>query len=420
MQREAVERQLQEDYGEDGYLYPDYGGYCVANVPGSLFARLGADTADRLPSNAFRGIDGDVDVVLVCLIDGFGYRLWNRYEGEYDVLSTFDTDGSVTPLTSVYPSETAAAMTSIHTGAFPAEHHLLGWFQYLAEVDLTVASLPFMTADGTPATDRAPAADPGMLFAAEAIYQQGARDGVDSVVVHPADIANSGYTRLATAGAESVGYGSVEDLPGIVDDAMTGVDHPAYVFVYLPHVDAAGHEVGTEHEGFRAAADAALSGVDRIFHAIDPRVAERTMAVLTADHGLVDTVPSDNIDLNGIGSVWRHLRRDPAGEPIPPFGSARNVHFHLEPGGIGPVREALEPLDALVMTRAEATDRQLFGPTGYGEAFDRRCGDLIVSHRDRALWHREHERRFVSHHGGLNPAEMLVPFGVARLSRLSG
>lgn len=408
------------EYAEDGYLYPDYEGFCVANVPGSLFARLGAGTADRLPDTALRGMAGNAETVLVCLIDGFGYRLWERYEGDYDVLSTFETDGSVTPLTSVYPSETAAAMTSLHTGAYPAEHHLLGWFQYLDQIDLTVASLPFVTADGTPAADRNPAAHPRMLFAGEAVYTRAGRDGISSAVVHPADIADSGYTRRATAGAVSVGYRSLHGLPRTVGETLSRDDDPDYVFVYLPQVDAAGHDVGTEHPSFHNTVDTALSTVEAIYESVESEVADRTLAVLTADHGLVDTVPADNIDLHGIDTVWQHLRTDPSGNPIPPFGSARNVHFPLEPNGVAAVESALAPLDARVLTRAEAIDRELFGPVGYGPAFERRCGDLIVSHRDRALWHREHERTFVSHHGGLNPVEMLVPFGVGRLSSLFG
>ncbi len=417
MNRDAVERKLIDVHGDDGYLYPDYDGYCVANVPGSLLSRLGAETADRLPGDAMPEMADGADIVLVFLIDGFGYRLWRRFESEYPLLAAFDDRGSVTPLTSVYPSETAAAMTTIHTGLFPSEHRLLGWFQYLDEVDLTVASLPFLTADGTPAADRKPAADPSMLFDGVALYDRAVE--VNSAVVQPSDVVTSGYSRLVTTGAESVGYGSLTELPGIIGDTVNHIDDPAYVFAYLPQIDAAGHQVGTRDDRFHDTLDSVVSTVESAVSGIDDSVAKRTLAVIMADHGLVDTIPESNIDLNDIEGLWEHLRRDPDGRPIPPFGSARNLHLHLDSDGIDPVAERLSSLDAVVMRKTEAIDRELFGPPGYGSAFERRCGDLIVSHWDRALWHRERERTFVSHHGGLHPDEMLIPLATAQLSRLT-
>ena len=413
MHRAEIERRLTERTDADGYLYPDYDGYCVANVPGSILSRLGASTEDRLPPQAFRAAPEEFDIALVWLLDGFGYRLWNRYESDFQLLSTAADLGSVTPLTSVYPSETAAAITTIHTGRVPSEHHLLGWFQYLDSLDLTVASLPFVTPEGTPVTDRRATADPRMLFEGTAVYERAANEGIDSTVIQPAEVSGSEYSTLVTAGATSVGYDGLRTLPATVRNALEQVDPPAYVFVYLPQIDAAGHEVGTQAPEFHEAVADVIETSTVAMAELDRETAERTMAVVTADHGLLDTTPSTKFDVSAIDGFWEALRRDGDGNPIPPSGSARNLHLHLDDGRESDVRDMLSAVDARVFTRAAAKDRQLFGPRGYGAAFDRRCGDLVVSPLEGALWHRERERSFVSHHGGLHPDEMMVPFAAA-------
>jgi len=94
------------------------------------------------------GVETDVDVVVVALVDGFGYEQFRRDRDRYDLLSRLVERGRVTPLTSIYPSETAAAITTLHTASLPVEHGLLGWDLYVEEEDLLLETLPFRTKDG--------------------------------------------------------------------------------------------------------------------------------------------------------------------------------------------------------------------------------------------------------------------------------
>src|SRR6185369_9878267 len=47
-------------------------------------------------------------------------------------------------LQSLFPSTTAAALTSVATGRWPAQHAVLGWWTRLPELDLTATILPFV------------------------------------------------------------------------------------------------------------------------------------------------------------------------------------------------------------------------------------------------------------------------------------
>ncbi|MHC3437201.1 alkaline phosphatase family protein [Natrialbaceae archaeon A-gly3] len=155
---------------------------------------------------------------------------------------------------------------------------------------------------------------------------------------------------------------------------------------------------------------------------LEPDVAERTLFMLTADHGIVDTVPEENVDLVS-REWWSKLedtfRRDADGSPRLPTGSPRNTHVHVRPDRLEDARELLEDgIDGYVFPKADALDRDLFGSAASSALFEQRCGDLIAVQRNRGLcWHGD-DRWMVGMHGGLTHEEMLVPMAVGRLDSL--
>jgi predicted AlkP superfamily pyrophosphatase or phosphodiesterase len=199
-------------------------------------------------------------------------------------------------------------------------------------------------------------------------------------------------------------------------------------FAYLPQVDAAGHRVGTGHSEYRSAVadvDGALAAafervrdVGTTAGSVDP---DRTLLLVTADHGHVDTGPRTNVDLRGprFAPLWGLFRRRDDGTAVPPTGSPRQLHLHLrdDPEAGTAARRLLDrELDALVLSKDEAFERELWGPGVAVPEFRRRCGDLVVVPRRRGVWYDGAELGYVGMHGGLTREEMLVPLAAARLS----
>ncbi|MEF8774000.1 MAG: alkaline phosphatase family protein [Halobacteriales archaeon] len=398
--------------GPDGYVYPDYGGYSFHRVVPTLLDLLGGDVAtDRtLPNDVLRPIERDVNRVLLLFVDGFGDAVWRRHVDD-PLVSAFETAGHLTPLTSIYPSETAAAVTSHHTGLTAGEHGAIGWDQWVPDADSVVQTLPF-TAGDRPADEAG--AKPADLFVGDPLYPSA---GIDAALVQPSESVDSTYTRRATAGMGRRGYEEIDEFARVARDAVAGADGPTLIDAYLPHVDAAAHSAGTESDAFALAVASVSRGVRDLLDGLDRTSAERTLVVLTADHGLLDTEPATNVDLRTVDGVWDHLRRR-NGDRIPPVGSGRNVHLFLEPGSVPAVREAIENrVAALTFTREEALDAGLFGPAA-GERIRERCGDLVIVPRSKTVWHDPEKLEYVGMHGGLAPEEMLVPFAVARASAL--
>lgn len=400
--------------GPEGYVYPDYDGYCFHRVVPTLLDLLGGDVDGdlTLPADVLGDEDRDFDRVLLLFVDGFGDDLWHRHADD-PLLSAFESAGRVTPLTTTYPSETAAAVTSHHTGLTTADHGAIGWDQWVERLGETIQTLPFTVDEEVDAGSVGATADD--LFVGDSLYGE---TGVDVTLIQPESHSESTYTRAATAGATRFGYEGLDDFERTTREAIESPNGPALVDSYLPHVDAVAHASGHDSDPFREEVDRVFDAIRSLLSGISDAKAERTLVVLTADHGLVDTNPETNVDVRDLDGVWEHLRTH-EGEPIPPAGSGRNVHLFVEQGHLETVREAVErQVDCLTFTREEAIEEELYGPTT-GERFRERCGDLVVVPRDKTVWHDPAKLQFVGMHGGLAPEEMLVPFAAAGASNLT-
>jgi hypothetical protein len=224
-----------------------------------------------------------------------------------------------------------------------------------------------------------------------------------------------------TPGATQHEYGDLAAFGDRLAEVTTEAGTPGYVYGYLPHVDHVSHRSGTGSDDFQATLEAVCEQLSAFLDGMDVATAERTLLLVTADHGHLNTDPERNVDLSGNGILMDNLRRHADGTPVRFSGSMRNVHLHLQEGTVAETRSALADLDAHVFTREEALDRNLFGDRSVSEAFRRRCGDLILTHEALGTWFGDvesDELDLVGMHGGLTPAEMLVPFAAVRADRL--
>ena len=413
---------LRAAYEDAGYVYPAYRDRCFADAPESALSLLSDSFPRNLPDEAFAGLlDGEIENVVLLVVDGFGLDQWTRLRSELRLLEAFESDGTVTPLTSTYPSETAAAITTLHTGLLPVEHGLLGWNQYLDSIDESIQTLPYSLQDGTPVRDEYPLANPRELFDGDAIYGDAKGQGIDTHVTQPQHIAGSISSELTTAGAETHGYWNVADMAVTLREVVANGDEPTHVTAYVPNVDSISHVTGTETARYdaqvRMVTDAIRTG---FLEDLDPDTAERTAFLVTADHGHTNVDQSDAVDLS-VPAVQDCLERGADGEPIPPQGGPRNVQFHVADGRVGTLLEYLEEKageDVLLFTETEYRERGLFGSNHAepGETFDSRAPDLLGVHRESPMWHEADDK--IGVHGGMTPAEMIVPFAAARASDL--
>src|SRR5699024_9611261 len=229
---------------------------------------------------------------LVVLLDGVGADLLAEHRALTPTLRRLESE--ITRVRTVAPSTTASAMVSLHTGAPPLRHGVLG---YLTRDPRSGRSLNQLT--GSPGTD------PREWMPLPTPVESGTRRAVQ---VAPAKHEGSHLSGVAFRGWEFLGHGRGDRVQA-VRTALHRAGPDGLVHLHVDDVDHAGHRHGVDSEPWRTA----LAEVDALVGALLRRLPRGTRIHLTADHGMVDTSPQHTIDLAAHPQLLR-LVDEAAGE----------------------------------------------------------------------------------------------------------
>lgn len=421
--------ELRSELETDGRIRPSYGRWGVSNVPDTVADLLGV-SADRPLSNAaiaslYAEEDAPIEHVVVVVIDGVGWLQFHELASSTEQLRRLRDSATISPLTSTYPSETAAAMPTIYTGLQPVEHGLIGWFTRFDDPTMIVHSLPFLTLDGQPVDD-AYGHDPTDLLDMthrSPITEVLTDAGVEVGYLNPMHIADSATSQLTSGAASLIGYPGIESAFSTVADRINGADSPTYHLVYWGESDAQGHHHGTGSASYRSATIDVLDGFfDRFVPNLEDSVASNTAVLMVADHGQVNTDPATNIDLAATGDLelGEHLERGHDGSPLYLAGGPRNLQLHLDSTDPEDLRRNLEVITSMcTYDSTELRDIDLFGDRSESKLFGNRLPDLLAIPDAGSMWYDDGELDHIGMHGGMVPEEMLVPLVALRASRLT-
>ncbi len=323
---------------------------------------------------------------VVLLADGLGMSALASRAGHARTLAArLDIDP---PISSIFPTTTAAALATLTTGQLPGQHGLVGYTALDPVSDHVVNQLTGWDDDAmTSDWQRVPT-----LFESTQAF------GVESIAIGPARYHDSGFTRAVLRGASYRPGRSMADRLDQAREALSGP--PALVYVYVPELDSAGHAHGIDSSQWLAALEELDSAVARFASALTSTQG----LLLTADHGMIDVpreaqrlVPAEL--LQGV----RHV----AGEP-------RCLQLHLEAGESAELHaerwQQHEGARAWVATRDTAVDAGWFGEVD--EAVVPRIGDVLVAARKRVAYYVDPDdrgRSMIGQHGSLSPDELTVP-----------
>jgi hypothetical protein len=363
----------------------------AAQLPSARARRFGL--ADVLPNcltalGGRRGALGLAPVthVVVLLADGLGLSALEARSGHARTLaSRLAADA---PISSVFPTTTAAALATLTTGALPGQHGLVGYSAFDAANDRVVNQLTGWDDDAMTAEwQRMPT-----------LFQTADAEGVTSIAIGPARYKESGFTRAVLRGTEYRAGASIADRLARAHEALAGPS--ALIYVYVPELDTASHAHGLESPNWLAA----LEQLDAAVARFAPGLGDTHGLLVTADHGVIDVPHEAQIvvapdSLEGV----RHV----AGEP-------RCLQLQLEAGESADEHaerwRASEGPRAWVATRAEAISAGWFGEVA-PEVLPR-IGDVLVAARKRVAYYADADdrgRKMIGQHGSLSPDELNVP-----------
>ncbi len=354
-------------------VLPDYAGACVSNIVPALLqhAEIGRGW---LPDEVL-----DAPQVVLLVLDGLGYeQLVERALLAPTLVSMLRG-----PITTVAPTTTATALTSITTGAAPGEHGLVGYRMRVAGELLNALRWT------SPLGDARERIDPAELQPIIPFV------GTGPPVVSHAAFADSGFTRAHLRDTRYVRYWLPSSIP--VDVGHLLREGASFVYAYYDGIDKMAHITGLDMHY-----DAELAAVDSLVATIVETLPAGAALVVTADHGQVQVgerlVPIAPAVLELTAHIsgearfaWLHAPGDRAGEL---FEAAAEAHGD----------------EAWVAPRERVLDEGWLGKA-VSSAARARLGDVaVVARAPIALVDPANPGPLLEgRHGSLTPEEVFVP-----------
>ena len=347
------------------------------------------------PAAELKKTIGPAEHYVLVLLDGFGVDQLKRCP-----TGGFFQKNVRAELRSVFPSTTAAALTSLYTGEHPARHGILAWWLRLAGHDLTATVLPFVERfSEQPLTELG--VKPEEILTVPSMTGRMAHD---PLAVLPAGLTGSVYSVHSSGGTAQAGYSDLPEAFELAAGHAQGTK-PTFTYVYLPQADGLAHEQGTTSPAVLET----LAAVDGLVAKLAARLAGRARILVTGDHGQVDVPEKRTLFLDEASPLMSHLCFPPSGERTVPF-------FHVQPGrreefAVLFRAEYGEFFALLSLEEVEATE--LFGSRPLSPTVRERLGDfLAIAPRPTTLNYRQPGVETGIHlgvHAGLSPAEMIMP-----------
>jgi len=412
-----------EGHLPEHFILPYYGGYSIANISATVAALLGAELAGAappLPTRLWADLATDVRCVVLILLDAVGYLHLQRILAQEDSLfRRLAGAGRLVPLTSVFPSTTVAALTTLWTGRTPLGHGFLGTKLLLSDQGVLANMLRL-----APAAHNQPEEllgwgwEPERFVTVPSLAQQLAAAGVQTVAHTYLPYIGDGLTRIFLRGMASVqGHVGFSDLwINLRRTLLQRQGATLFVSAYWGSTDSIAHLYGPDEEPFRAELRHLARALEEDFLAPLPAEARQgTLLIITADHGHTATPPERAVRLSDHPGLQQTLLLPPAGEP-------RAAYLYVRPGQAEPLRAYVaEHLSDrfLLLEMERALAAGLFGPEEPTPQLRARLGDfLLLARNDSRIIVEEHKAPIHGHHGSLTPEEMLVPLLMARLDEL--
>lgn len=327
--------------------------------------------------------------LILVVVDGLGAHNLERARGHARFLC--DARHSARVIETVFPSTTAAALTSLMTGEWPLRHGIVGYRIRDPESGAVFNQLNEL--------ERAPA---GWMRTPTLAQKFG--DAADVMVVGRSKFKNSALSAAIYDCARYVPAESLDDRFSVA--ARLSAQSGRVVVIYVSELDSLAHKYGVGSSAWTDALELLDDAIKRGVVGLpdDVRVA------VTADHGVVDvessahTIFSDPRLTTNVSEV--------GGEPrcLQLYVTEKSHVQSVAGRWSDHVEDRAE-----VLTREEAVTRGLFGfVSEAGDGVAERVGDVIVLATSNTVFYdgdavNKAPQKMIGQHGAVSQEEMRVP-----------
>jgi predicted AlkP superfamily pyrophosphatase or phosphodiesterase len=399
---------------DDQFVFPDYQGGSILNLPASICQWLGAEPLGTMPLRPELAINppGDIRRIILILVDALALHRLQRWmaDGTAPVWDQLAKQGQLSAVTSVVPSTTSTALTSLWTARSPVEHGIVGyelWLKEFSVVSNMILHTPITFENDAGSLARA-GFIPELFLNLPTMGSHLAKYGIRNYALQHRSIIRSGLSQMFLKDVEVHGYMTPTELwvnlRHLVESNPTTRQ---YFWVYTGQIDHFSHYYHPDDE--RVAAE--FGEFSRAFEQnflkrLSSALRRHTMILLAADHGMLTTQKTSRYDLRHHPELTRLLH-------ILPTGEHRLMYLFTRPGKEAEIRNYYDktwPGQFVFLDPSEAVIKGLYGPGIPHPRLSDRIGDLIAVARQEAyLWWADKENQLIGQHGGFSAEEMIVP-----------
>ncbi|NQT64823.1 MAG: alkaline phosphatase family protein [FCB group bacterium] len=383
-------------------VYPDYKN-SIVNLVSSILKAYDVKT-DHPPLEQLDTINLKLKKnIIFIILDGFGMNLLTKFASS----TTFLNMNFISPITSVFPSTTSAAITSLITGKTPWEHGAIGWTLYFKEFAKNIDYLPNWDSITTTTQD-AEQYNVIDYIGADNIFNKISKitHDVQQFYLAHEELSQSPNIIRNSGTAEIISYSDHKHLYKTLNKLISKKSSDRkLIFVYSSSPDKIEHHHGVyanEVEKFIQETDSALKVLS------SQLAGTNTTILLTADHGLIDV--HDYYYVNEDEKLFDSMI-------MPTFPEPRFISFFVKNHKMRQFEKAFKKYEEkfLLFDREEFLKHKLLGIGKMHPKIDDFIGDyMAIAISDSAMksiymqngkWKQE----FYAHHAGLTEDEMLVP-----------
>ncbi|MBN1231345.1 MAG: alkaline phosphatase family protein [Anaerolineales bacterium] len=403
---------IPEDFPSN-LIFPDYLGGSIANLPASITNMLGAPPIHGVPLySSYEQVDQSYDNVVFMLIDALAYLRFEKWidEGKLPYWKKIIERGALQKLTSVAPSTTANALTTLWTGHTSVEHGIVAYEVWLKEYGVVANMILHspISLKGTTGSLEKAGFNPEEILPVPTMGPYLLEHGIDTHVFQPAEIAHSGLSRTFMQAVDMNPFYTTSDLVVSLRDFL---EKPAPgkrgIWAYWGAVDGYGHHFGPDdNRGLVEMQSLGYLIWNYLLADLKIPGNKKTLFIVTADHGQITTRKNFEYDLKNHPDLNDMLMIRPTGEGrlmflYPKCGQSENVIRYFNQ--TWPGEFYIKPSQTLF-------EVGLFGTGTPMSDFFNRIGELTaIAINDKYLWRGLEENPLIGKHGALDPIEMFVP-----------
>jgi len=359
-------------------LHPDYKN-SILNVTATILKSYHAPSIYPSIKELEEILNYEPKHLILVLLDGMGVNIINRYLDKDDFLRK----NIKKTITSVFPPTTVAATNAVLSGLPPLSSGYLGWVQYFKNEKTN--QIVFLNQDFYDINRKFDEILRDKYLKYPTIYEQ--------IETHSQSVKT--YELFPNFRAN--GFDSFEKQVDRVIE-ITHKDERNFSYIYWTQPDFIQHDFGTESEEV----EKILKSLNIQANRLSKEVADDTVILIIADHGLTNVI---GIDLFDDHSIMNMLKRKPSMEP-------RATNFFVKPLMKKKFRTLFDKKygeEFKLYSKRELLDSGLLGYGVKHPLLDNFLGDYVAISTGNKMFNFKEHSRFLGHHAGLTKEEMEVP-----------